>query len=319
MKTTNNLRNLVEKLNLKDFSNLKQCVQDRDDRKKVANLLQNNAQVVCPKCHSERSVKNGVRNDLQRYKCKDCGRNYNILSGTPLARLRKKGRWLDYAFNLNSGTTLRQSATNVGVHRNTTFRWRHRFLLNANELKPDFLNGVVEAVESYFYYSEKGRKIPKFPKKIGTKVYVVFNRDRSRNVYDGIVNDFNSEKLKENFDGIYPEDILFCSENNSIYKEFSKELKLRHGSLRLKNGECVKKNVVHLFNATRYKEKLYDWMSRFKGVSTRYLSNYLSWYRELDEFCMDAPPEVLLLRGRSLDTNPYQPLTVPKAENIDLT
>jgi hypothetical protein len=32
---------------------------------------------------------------LQRYKCRACGKTFNALSGTPLARLRHKDKWLE--------------------------------------------------------------------------------------------------------------------------------------------------------------------------------------------------------------------------------
>ena len=32
----------------------------------------------CPRCKSERKVKNGVIKEVQRYKCKDCGYNYTV-------------------------------------------------------------------------------------------------------------------------------------------------------------------------------------------------------------------------------------------------
>lgn len=39
----------------------------------------------CPHCHSSAVVKNGSANALQRFKCRQCKRTFNALSGTPLA------------------------------------------------------------------------------------------------------------------------------------------------------------------------------------------------------------------------------------------
>ena len=44
----------------------------------------------CPHCGGEHVVRNGVAHDLQRYKCRDCRKTFNALTGTPLARLRMK-------------------------------------------------------------------------------------------------------------------------------------------------------------------------------------------------------------------------------------
>ncbi|WP_441295489.1 transposase, partial [Massilia timonae] len=41
----------------------------------------------CPDCTCERCHRHGQANDLQRYRCCACGRTFNDLTGTPLARL----------------------------------------------------------------------------------------------------------------------------------------------------------------------------------------------------------------------------------------
>jgi transposase-like protein len=50
------------------------------------------------------------------------------LTGTPLARLRHKGRWLDYLGGMLDSHSIRRAASELGVAGATTFRWRHRFL-----------------------------------------------------------------------------------------------------------------------------------------------------------------------------------------------
>ena len=50
----------------------------------------------CPRCGNERCYRHGFANDLQRFRCCACGRTFNDLTGTPLARLRLKARWLAY-------------------------------------------------------------------------------------------------------------------------------------------------------------------------------------------------------------------------------
>jgi transposase-like protein len=40
---------------------------------------------------------------LQRYKCRGCQRSFNALTGTPLARLRQKGKWLAQAEVVREG------------------------------------------------------------------------------------------------------------------------------------------------------------------------------------------------------------------------
>ena len=85
----------------------------------------------CPHCACERYHRHGQANGLQRYRCRACGRTFNDLSGTPLARLRMREKWPNYMRALEASLSVRAAASQVGVHRNTAFRWRHRFLAHA--------------------------------------------------------------------------------------------------------------------------------------------------------------------------------------------
>lgn len=51
----------------------------------------------CPHCDAKDVRPWGHAHGLPRYRCTDCRRTFNALSGTPLARLRHKGRWPDQA------------------------------------------------------------------------------------------------------------------------------------------------------------------------------------------------------------------------------
>lgn len=84
--------------------------------------------VACPKCHCPRIVRNGQADHLQRFKCRGCGVTFNALTGTPLARLRHRPKWLLQAGAMEEGLSVRKAAARMGVHRTTAFRWRHRLL-----------------------------------------------------------------------------------------------------------------------------------------------------------------------------------------------
>jgi len=46
---------------------------------------------------------------LQRYRCASCYATFNALTGTPLARLRHKEKWLEYTQQLAEGQSVRNS------------------------------------------------------------------------------------------------------------------------------------------------------------------------------------------------------------------
>lgn len=69
----------------------------------------------CPHCGQGKVVGCGKADGLQRFRCKECGKSFNALTGTPLARLRKKERWLDFGQSLSEGETVVASAKRCGV------------------------------------------------------------------------------------------------------------------------------------------------------------------------------------------------------------
>jgi hypothetical protein len=48
------------------------------------------------------------------------------------------------------------AAADTGVHRNTSFRWRRRFLRWISQDRPAKLHGIAEADETYLPESDKG-------------------------------------------------------------------------------------------------------------------------------------------------------------------
>lgn len=82
----------------------------------------------CPHCGANRLYRHGFASGLQRFRCPSCRKTCNALTGTPLAHLRRRDRWRPFLESLIESLSVRDSANVVGIHRNTSFRWRHRFL-----------------------------------------------------------------------------------------------------------------------------------------------------------------------------------------------
>jgi transposase-like protein len=71
----------------------------------------------CPHCQSLRVGSWGRSCGLRRYRCRACCRTFNALTGTPLAGLRKRGAWKEYAQALAEGMSVRQSRGTNGHQR----------------------------------------------------------------------------------------------------------------------------------------------------------------------------------------------------------
>ncbi len=92
-------------------------------------------QAICPHCQSKTVGSWGRACGLKRYRCRECRKSFNALTGTPLARLQKRGVWKTYAQAVADSVSVRKAAQKSGVSVPTAFRWRHRFLSLAKDNK----------------------------------------------------------------------------------------------------------------------------------------------------------------------------------------
>ncbi len=248
---------------------------------------------TCPHCSSTHYQKWGVRSNLQRYRCSSCHKTFNTLSGTPLARLRHKEKWMDFTNDLIKSKSIRESAKHCGVHKNTTFRWRHRMLNNTKSLIPEHLHGIVEFDETYFLESEKGNHhLDRKPRKRGGKASqrgvsseqtaVLVARDRNGNTIDAILFKSNQDTLAEVMVPIVDKDVLLCSDKKTSYRAFAKKYHFTLETINASAKEYVKDKIYHIQNVNAYDSRLKAWMKHFNGVATKYLESYLAWMRLLD-------------------------------------
>jgi len=189
---------------------------------------------ACGHCGAERFVKWGVATGMKRYMCKTCNRTFNALTGTPLAHLRKREKWLDYARAIVDGLTLRKATARVGVHLETSFRWRHRFLATSKTAKAARLSGIVEADETFILKSAKGsrglvglapRKRGGKPKKTGTSPdeygIILIARDRSGATTDHILYDLTALTTAEILKPLIAKDAVLVSDGRNAYAAFA--------------------------------------------------------------------------------------------------
>ncbi|MEF2265410.1 IS1595 family transposase [Janthinobacterium sp. LS2A] len=267
-------------------------------------LLESVAQprLACPACHSAHLHRHGHAHGLQRYRCVPCGRTFNALTGTPLARLRHKALWLDYADCLLDSSSVRQAASQLGVHRNTTFRWRHRFLSLAKTDRP---HGIAEADELYLLESEKGsRQMTRPARRRGChahkrgisneQVCILVARDRTGQTLDFITGKgaLTKAQLRHCLLPVIDKDVLLVTDGHAAYRAFSREAGISHQAVNLRAGIRVQ-GAAHVQNVNAYHSRLRQWLGPFHGVATRYLPNYLGWRWILDARRIRSPETLL--------------------------
>ena len=181
----------------------------------------------CPHCTTEGAVIRGRSNRLRRYGCKGCGRTFNALTGTPLARLRKKELWATFAAGIGDGDTVKGAAARCGVADTTSFRWRHRFLAAVKTGSLE-LKGIVEADETYVLTSRKGaRKLDRKPRKRGgvakkrglskEQVPILVAVDRSGTTVTAVLPDTTSATIRPHLEAAIEPDALLVTDSAPFF------------------------------------------------------------------------------------------------------
>jgi transposase-like protein len=219
--------------------------------------------------------------------------------------LRKKDCWLTYLQCVLDSCTVRQAAAVTGVHRTTSFRWRHRFVPAAARERPRRLSGIVEADETYRLESQKGSRSLDRParKRGGVARRRGINREhdcllvaRDRN---GQTLDFHTGRgqvtaaqLASCLLPVVAPDVLLISDGAASYRRFCADAGITHESVNVRAGIRAR-GAIHIRNVNAWHSRFKSWLVRFRGVASRYLANYSGWQRILDARCLTSPAHLL--------------------------
>lgn len=250
----------------------------------------------CPHCKSEFVVRFGKYIGRQRYKCKCCRKTFSDMTNTPLYRSRKGDEWITFIECMIKGYSLRKSADMVGVSWVTLFYWRHKVLNALKQMDFDHFEGIVEVDETYFLYSEKGkRRIDgRKSRKRGGKskhrgisreqVCVLVARDRAKSTVSKVT--CMGRVVKSQVDKVIGPKLrrenVLVTDAWRAYKTYAKEKGLEHYRIKSNDGKHVIKGIYHIQNVNGVHSRLKQWIDRFNGVASKYLDNYLAWFLFVD-------------------------------------
>ena len=291
-----------------------------DERDTKAEILRGRFKkgLKCPKCGHTDLNKNGKMNGRQRYICKKCRITFDERSFSPLSNTRLSlEKWLKYCQLMIEGGTIKKCAEEINVSIPTSFFMRHRILDVLNLfLKNEILEGIVEVDTCHVNESFKGSsKKNNFENK---KYFYSFDRDRlpggsflfnkdfgrsikfSKNVKQnqicintaidrnghiltrivdndmGINNNVKTQNMMSFFEGKLSENVIFCAYVTSWYRPLAEKLNIRVRQSPRPNSSIYTVNHVY-----KYHWELKRWLRNFNGVATKYLNNYLAWFKFL--------------------------------------
>ena len=245
----------------------------------------------CPHCNTAGAVSRGIARGLRRYQCKACKKTFNAATGTALQGLHKKGRWLTFGDCLADGATVRESAARCNFAVTTAFRWRFRFL-GTQDQNPPKLTGIVEVDETYVLESQKGnRDLDRKAHRRGGKpskrglsdeqVPILVAVDRSGTTTCSVLPSVTADNVQAVLEPRIDDDILLVTDGNNVYPPCAKSLGIKHEALNQSAGERVR-GTIHIQTVNYRHSQFKDFLRRFRGVSTKYLGNYLRWFERRD-------------------------------------
>ncbi|WP_103865819.1 IS1595 family transposase [Aquimarina sp. I32.4] len=255
----------------------------------------NNKQGACPHCSEKTYIRTGIDKGSQRYKCKSCMRSFTEYTGTWMARLRCRDVISDYLELMLEEKSLDKISTALNINKKTAFDWRHKILaaLNDNDNDQDDFTGITESDETFFLRSEKGievkqresRKRGGSSTKRGVsndQVAVIVTQDR-KSAIDISVATLGRISMTD-LDRVIGTRIkkgttILCSDSHHSYKGFAKQSEVEFHPINVSKQERVK-GVYHIQHVNATHNKLKKWIENtFWGVSTKYLQQYLNWYK----------------------------------------
>ena len=344
MPLNNQLITMVENLNKYELEQLESKVEELLGKslshEQIIKLIEEskfNRGEVCPRCKSAWIIKNGKIKGRQKYKCKSCNKQFDEFTNSPLSGTNLPLKtWNKFCKLMFQGLSLSECREELNLTIKTLFYMRHRILDIVNLIiKDKELEGVVEADQTYFRVSYKGNHsksstftMPREPRKRGgesnlrglsiEQVAVETAMDRNNTMLVGKVSlgNVSANKLKIFYNGKIDKDAIFCTDIHKSYAKMAKDFNLNHKQI---NGKYYVNGIWHIQHINAFHNNLEIFMSKFRGVSTKYLDNYMSWMklREISkkEKLIDKAND-LLIKVASLDCN--LTLNIIKNRNMEL-
>ncbi len=297
--TENTVKEYLKTLTPQELDNLlKDIASTKDESLTLSTKLSrrdllNNKQGVCPHCGHTKYVKFGKDKGSQRYKCKKCGRSFTEYTGTWMARIHKKDKIDAYLELMLEEKSLDKIKQALHINKKTAFDWRHKILSSVENSEKKSFQGITESDETFLLFSEKGnRKLTRPGKKRGGKakkkgisnehVAVIATADRAgqQDLSVATIGRLKKSDIENTIGARITGKTILCSDSHVSYKGFAKDKSIEHHAIRSNLKQHVKHGIYHVQHVNSIHNRLKKWLNyKFWGVSTKYLQQYLNWFR----------------------------------------
>ena len=223
----------------------------------------------CPICGGKRYIKHGSYKEIQRYKCKECGKTFSNTTNSIWSYSKKDlNKWIKFIELMMKKKSLRVCAKKLHINLATAFYWRHKILhgLKLDSI-PNTLNGDIHINKTIIIENFKGcRNITTTQRRNIWIIAAKGNEDSM--IVMPIFKDFWNWN-------IFHEKIYSKIQKGSYIVAYKDRY------IGVKAKEHNKKLVKEVEYDDRIKyiiRNLNKWLSTFKGIATKYLEEYLSFF-----------------------------------------
>lgn len=249
--------------------------------------------IVCPHCDHSRIHRWGSFGWRRRYRCLGCRRTFSDFTGTPLAYLKRIELWPRFCLLSLQVPTVRDAARRLGIHVTTSFRWRHRLLSGLLRTESAELGGRVSVSLKWFPRSEKGsRTLSRPARRTAFRGYfshecdaewVVFaSADDGQSFAKAIGRRLPTPRSVQwalTSHVVSGSTLLSRPNHRGIIDQAASRLGCDFEREVARRGH---ERVLTPTSARLHVLRLMRWLRRFFGVATRYLENYLVWFRLME-------------------------------------
>lgn len=270
---------------------LKELGNTRETNKKYQMVKR---KIICPKCHSNESiVKNGHKNNTQRFKCKICNKFFSITTDTIIEHTSLTFEQfitiMDSLINIKS---ISKVSSEINISPREAYNIRIRILEILGLIMNNFiLKEIVEADEKYLRISFKGTRKDKMPRNSrrngfedrtsgisNEQICIVFAIDSNDTMIAKVVGNgpASTDMIKKALNKKIERNTILVTDSKSCYIKFASDnfLVLKQ----VPHGKHTIEEIYNLANVNSLMSEFDLFIRDFRGLSTRHLQEYVNWF-----------------------------------------
>ena len=274
------------------IENLSDLCSTKNSNSKVISKFKGE-ELFCEMCGCKLYKNGKTKSGIQKYICSGCKTTLSETSNTIVCHSKLSFEiWRNVIDNLLNGFSIRRIAEENNISNYTSFRLRHKVLYALKKFVENIkLSGNIQSDEKYFSINLKGTKkanMPRYSKKRTStsssyrgishhKVCVASSIDENDNLLLKIVGlgRCTIDMLKNSLGQKLGNAKSVNADSASAYQDFCKEYDLILNAI---PSGFHSDGIFNISEINGIHSQLETWLSKFKGVSTRHLQEYLDWF-----------------------------------------